>query len=109
MTIVLTGGTGYLGAALLSELLGAGHRVTALVRSEAAAAKVKESGAQPVVGDLFDSAWLSAQFAAADAVAHLAATGDATTQQLDRGVVAAAVAALGGTGKPYVHTSGIWI
>jgi hypothetical protein len=63
-------------------------------------------GARAEVGDLFDTGWLTGQFAAADAVAHLAATGDATTQQLDRGVVTAALA---GTTKPYVHTSGIWI
>jgi nucleoside-diphosphate-sugar epimerase len=109
MKIVLTGGTGYIGSALIPQLVSAGHSVTALVRSEASAAKAKELGAQPAVGDLFDTGWLAAQFAPADAVAHLAATGDATTQDLDRGVVAAAKSALGGTTKPYVHTSGIWI
>ncbi len=109
MTIVLTGGTGYLGSALIAELVGAGHSVTALVRNEAGAAKATGLGAQAVVGDLFDTGWLTEQFAAGDAVAHLAATGDATTQQLDRAVAAAAAAALGGTTKPYVHTSGIWI
>jgi nucleoside-diphosphate-sugar epimerase len=109
MTIVVTGGTGYLGSALIAELVGAGHSVTALVRNEAGAAKATALGARAAVGDLFDTGWLTEQFAAADAVAHLAATGDATTQDLDRGVVAAATAALGGTTKPYVHTSGIWI
>jgi nucleoside-diphosphate-sugar epimerase len=109
MTIVVTGGTGYIGSALVKELVGAGHSVTALVRNEAGAAKVGALGARAEVGDLFDTGWLTGQFAAADAVAHLAATGDTTTQQLDRGVVTAATAALAGTAKPYVHTSGIWI
>src|SRR4051794_21180109 len=109
MTIVLTGGTGYIGSALIKELVGAGHSVTALVRNEAGAAKATGLGARAAVGDLFDTGWLAEQFAAADAVAHLAATGDATTQDLDRGVVAAATRALAGTTKPYVHTSGIWI
>jgi len=109
MTIVLTGGTGYLGSALVAELIGAGHSVTALVRNEAGAAKATGLGARAVVGDLFDTGWLAEQFAAADAVAHLAATGDATTPELDRGVAEAAVSALAGTTKPYVHTSGIWI
>jgi nucleoside-diphosphate-sugar epimerase len=105
MQSVLTGGTGYIGVALIKELVGAGHQVTALVRNEAGAAKVTALGAQATVGDLFDSAWVAEQFAVGEAVAHLAATGDATTQELDRGVVAAAIKA----GKPYVHTSGIWI
>src|SRR5690349_5936807 len=108
MTIVLTGGTGYLGSALITELVGAGHGVTALVRNEAGAAKATGLGARAVVGDLFDTGWLAAQFAGADAVAHLAATGDATTRDLDVGVVAAATSALGGTTRPYVHTGGIW-
>jgi nucleoside-diphosphate-sugar epimerase len=109
MTIVLTGGTGYIGSALIKELAGAGHSVTALVRNEASAAKATELGADAAIGDLFDAGWLTEQFGAADAVAHLAATGDAKTQELDAGVVTAAVSALGGTTKPYVHTSGIWI
>jgi nucleoside-diphosphate-sugar epimerase len=109
MTIVVTGGTGYLGSALIAELVGAGHSVTALVRNETGAAKAAALGARAAVGDLFDIGWLTEQFAAADAVAHLAATGDATTRDLDRGVVAAATSALGGTTKPYLHTSGIWI
>ncbi|MEU8228055.1 NAD-dependent epimerase/dehydratase family protein [Actinoplanes sp. NPDC048967] len=80
MTIVVTGGTGYLGSALIAELVGAGHSVTALVRNEAGAGKATALGARAAVGDLFDTGWLTEQFAAADAVAHLAATGDATTR-----------------------------
>ncbi|WP_306205218.1 NAD-dependent epimerase/dehydratase family protein [Actinoplanes sp. RD1] len=105
MRIALTGGSGYIGSALVAELTRAGHEVTALVRSGAAADKVAGLGGRPVVGDLFEPEWVAGQFAQADAVAHLAATGDATTAQLDRGVVAAAKEA----GRPYVHTSGIWL
>jgi nucleoside-diphosphate-sugar epimerase len=109
MKIVLTGGTGYIGSALLEQLVAAGHAVTALVRSDEAAVKVRKAGAEPVVGDLFDTPWLATRFSAADGVVHTAATGDATSEQFDRSVVGAAVQALAGTGKPYVHTSGIWI
>ena len=109
MQIVLTGGTGYIGSALLQQLIAAGHTVTALVRGDEAAAKAGKAGATPAVGDLFDIGWVASQFAAGDAAIHTAATGDAETRRLDRGIVAAAVEAFGGSGKPFVHTSGIWI
>jgi nucleoside-diphosphate-sugar epimerase len=109
MKIVLTGGTGYIGSALLTRLVAAGHSVTALVRSDEAAAKIVGRGAEPVVGDLFDSGWAAGQFAAADGVIHTASPGDASSEKLDRSVAEAAVRALAGSGKPYVHTSGIWV
>ncbi|AGL17938.1 NAD-dependent epimerase/dehydratase [Actinoplanes sp. N902-109] len=101
----MTGGSGYIGSALVAELVAHGHTVTALVRNAVAAEKVSRLGAVAAVGDLFDPGWTAARFTEADAVAHLAATGNASTQQLDRGVVEAAQRA----GKPYVHTSGIWL
>ncbi|MFI5934467.1 NAD-dependent epimerase/dehydratase family protein [Actinoplanes sp. NPDC051494] len=105
MKIALTGGSGYIGSALVPELVRAGHQVTVLVRNADAAVKAGRLGAVAAVGDLFNPGWMAARFADADAVAHLAATGDPSTQQLDRGVVEAAKQA----GKPYVHTSGIWL
>jgi nucleoside-diphosphate-sugar epimerase len=109
MKIALTGGTGYIGSVVLEQLVAAGHAVTALVRSEEAAAKVRKSGAEAAAGDLYDTAWTADRFAAADGVIHTAAPGDGTNERLDRAVVAAAERALGGTGKPFVHTSGVWI
>ncbi|WP_433217925.1 NAD-dependent epimerase/dehydratase family protein [Dactylosporangium sp. CS-047395] len=109
MRIVLTGGTGYIGSAVVRELVAGGHAVTALVRSDEAAEKAREIGADAAVGDLFDAGWAAERFAEGDAVAHLAATGGPDTVEFDKGIVAAAVRALGGTGKPYVHTSGIWL
>ncbi len=52
---------------------------------------------------------MTRRFAEADAVAHLAACGDGSDEAFDRGIVESAIAALGGTGKPYVHTGGIWV
>jgi nucleoside-diphosphate-sugar epimerase len=109
MKIALTGGTGYIGAALLGQLLAAGHEVTALVRSDAAGAKVAARGARPATGDFLDPDWLTPHFAAADAVVHTASPGDATSETFERSVAEAAVRALSGTGKAYVHTSGIWV
>ena len=109
MRIVLTGGTGFIGSALLEQLVTGGHEVTALVRNDAAAAKVKAAGAQAVVGDLYDADRVAAQFEGADAVVHTAAASDGTSERMDRAVTTAAIRALGGTGRPYVHTGGIWI
>jgi nucleoside-diphosphate-sugar epimerase len=109
MRIVLTGGTGYIGSAVVRELVAGGHTVTALVRSDEAAERARAHGAEPVVGDLFDAGWTAEQFAAGDAAAHLAATGGPDTVDFDKSVVAAATHAFGGTAKQYVHTSGIWL
>ncbi|WP_432988078.1 NAD-dependent epimerase/dehydratase family protein [Dactylosporangium sp. CA-233914] len=109
MKIVLTGGTGYIGSAVVRALVAGGHGVTALVRGDEAAAKARKNGAEAAVGDLFDVEWTAARFAGGDAVAHIAATGGPDSPDLDRAVVAAAVRALGGTGKAYAHTSGIWL
>ena len=53
MKILLTGGTGYIGSAVLDRLTTAGHEVTAVVRSDDSRAKVEQTGATGVVGDLF--------------------------------------------------------
>jgi nucleoside-diphosphate-sugar epimerase len=109
MKIVLTGGTGYIGSAVLKQFVAAGHHVVALVRNETAAVKIRSVGADPVVGNLFDAVWAAQQFGPADAVVHTANTNDESAAQLDQSVVLAAVHALAGTGKPYIHTTGTWI
>ncbi|GAA4121203.1 NAD-dependent epimerase/dehydratase family protein [Nocardioides fonticola] len=106
--VVLTGGTGYIGRAVLAHLLTSGHRVTAIVRSQASAQVVDEAGATPLVGDLFDSAWLAEQLRGADALVHTAAGSDADDARLNDAVIAAALEAFAGTEKPFVHTGGIW-
>jgi nucleoside-diphosphate-sugar epimerase len=107
MHIILTGGTGFIGSAVLRRLVQAGHDVTAIVRSETSASRIPPP-AVAVSGDLTDTTWTTKQFADADAVIHTASPGDATSPAFDRAVAEAAVAALSGTGKPYVHTGGIW-
>jgi len=109
MNVLLTGSTGYIGSAVLDALLGRGHDVLAVVRSEAAAQKLAGSGATAVVGDLGDREWLAAALRGVDGAIHLAAASDGTSAQLDDGVIDAVLAAFAGTDKPYLHTSGIWI
>ncbi len=110
MDILLTGGTGYIGSKILDRLVAAGHAVTALVRSESSAAKVTRAGAVAVQGDLGDLGWLRDQLRVADGAIHTAAAGDpAQDEATDQIVARAVVDAFGGTDKPYVHTSGVWI
>jgi nucleoside-diphosphate-sugar epimerase len=109
MDVLLTGGTGYIGSALLDQLRQGGHAVTAVVRSDAAAAQVTAAGATAVQGDVTDRAWLADQLRAVDGAIHTASPGDATSPAFDRAVIAAAVEAFDGTSKPYVHTGGLWI
>ena len=72
MHVFLTGATGTIGSAVLPELLGAGHRVTALARSEASASAAEAAGARVVRGGLGDLDVLRSAADAADGVIHLA-------------------------------------
>jgi nucleoside-diphosphate-sugar epimerase len=106
MKILLTGGTGYIGKAVLTRLVDAGHSVTAIVRSETSAAVVNAAGATAVVGDLFDSAWVASRMADVDAAIHTAAGSDADDARLNDSVIDAAISSL--AGKPFVLTGGVW-
>jgi nucleoside-diphosphate-sugar epimerase len=83
--------------------------VTALVRNDAQADTVAARGAIPAVADLYDRPAVTSLLAKADGAIHTASPGDATSANLDSAVVDAAIAALAGTGKPYLQISGLWI
>ncbi|SET02388.1 SDR family oxidoreductase [Paenibacillus sp. NFR01] len=109
MHVFVTGATGYIGSAVVRELIGAGHTVTGLFRSEEGAAKLKEAGAEALNGTLTDLETLRAAAAAADGVIHLAFTNDFSDFEgalaLDMGAVEAIGEALEGSGKPFITTS----
>lgn len=109
MHVFVTGATGYIGSAVVRELIGAGHTVTGLFRSEEGAAKLKEAGAEALYGTLTDLETLRAAAAAADGVIHLAFTNDFSDFEgalaLDMGAVKAIGAALVGSGKPFITTA----
>ncbi|HEY4427168.1 MAG TPA: NAD-dependent epimerase/dehydratase family protein [Solirubrobacteraceae bacterium] len=109
MNVVLTGATGFIGSHVLTDLLEHGHQVTALIRNDAAAGLVAARGATPVVVDLHDRPAVAKLMRDADGAIHTASPGDATSAELDTAVVDAAIEAFEGTGKPYIHISGLWI
>ncbi len=69
----VTGGSGFIGGRLVERLVGEGHRVRALARSEAAAQRVAELGAEPVRGDIGDRSSLASAANGTEVAFHLAA------------------------------------
>ena len=109
MRVFVTGASGHIGSAVVPELIQAGHEVTGLARSDAAAAAVKEMGAEVRRGDLTDPASLRGAVDEADAVIHLAFDHEAAfagnfagAVTTDLAVVAALGDALAGTGKTLI-------
>jgi nucleoside-diphosphate-sugar epimerase len=109
MKVALTGATGFIGSHILTELQKHGHEVTALVRDGAQADLVAARGATPAVIDLYDRPAVTSLLADADGAIHTASPGDATSADLDSAVVEAVTGAFAGTGKPYLHISGLWV
>jgi nucleoside-diphosphate-sugar epimerase len=109
MRILLTGGSGFIGSAVLRELLVAGHEVVAVARSEKSADAVRKAGATPVIGDAADSVWLAEHLTTLDGAIHTAAPDDGTAAAMDDAVIGAAIIAFARTEKPLIYTTGVWV
>jgi nucleoside-diphosphate-sugar epimerase len=109
MRIFLTGGSGYIGSAVLDALVRAGHRVDALVRSTEKAAQVHARGGHAVMGELGNSASYAQMASAADGVVHAAFDYGGRGPEMERAALDLFVKPVAGRQRFLIYTSGIWV
>src|SRR5580693_4386861 len=111
MRVFVTGASGWVGSAVVPELISAGHHVVGLARSETSADALAAAGAEVLRGSLEDLDSLREGTTKSDGVIHLAFIHDfgnyEAANQTDRQAIAAMGAVLEGSDRPFVIASGV--
>jgi len=111
MRVFVTGASGFVGSAIVKDLLTSGHQVLGLARSDSSAQKIINAGARVHRGDLDDLASIQQGAAGCDAVIHTGFNHDFSkfkaNCEADRQVIGALAAVLKGSDRPLIITSGI--
>src|ERR1022692_949396 len=111
MRVFLTGATGFIGTAVARELIGTGHAVLGVARTEQGARTLASRGVEPHMGDLTDHDSFISGARACDAVIQCAFIHDfsrfAENIEIEKNTVAAMLDALAGSRKPFIITSGV--
>ncbi len=108
MRVFVTGGTGYIGAAVARCLKSRGHHVTILARRDESEMVARAAGYDVIRGGLDDASALAKGALEADATVHAATTGDDRRSTADLAAARAVLGAMRGTGKRFIYTGGCW-
>jgi len=115
MRVFLTGGTGYIGSAVLDALLRAGHGVTALVRDPEKADRLGARGVRTVIGEVALAKTYTSALASCDAVVHTAFESSPRGIEKDREAIEMLLPSLraatteSGDRPAFIYTSGVWV
>jgi len=109
MRVFVGGASGFIGSAVARSLKRRGHQILGSARNAGTAEKLREAGVEPVRADLADAESFARAARSADAIIQAASTSDAHAPEYEPRVAAAVLAAIAGTEKTFIVTSGCWV